>query len=296
LQKESFLILGPTACGKTALAFSLFHDGGFGGIINGDASQMYKQVSVGVASPSEGELLAAPHYLFSFLDCKARNFTAPQYRARVEKLLADSSLWQAGSPMIVGGSLFYIKSLFFKIIDSPLSKDSILITRPDGISDWEYLSLVDSERAKKIHHNDFYRVERALELYLQSGVRPSECEPQFDPVFKAPVKIIWVDLPDETLREKISKRVGLMFDNGWVEEVERLIGTEFELFAADEGALGYQNVYDWILDGKQEIMRDQLVKIIEKKTWDYVRRQRKFWRSFKRTLEKYPEYVEIINN
>ncbi len=101
-QKKITLVLGPTACGKTALALSLFADGGFGGIINGDASQMYKQVSIGVATPSADEFSKAPHYLFSFLDCRGRNFTAPQYRASVEQLLANNHLWKQGPPLIVG--------------------------------------------------------------------------------------------------------------------------------------------------------------------------------------------------
>lgn len=290
MQQETFFILGPTACGKTALALSLFHTGGFGGIINGDASQMYKQVSLGVAAPSADELLLAPHYLFSFLDCKVRNFTAPQYRAQVQKLLAE---WHSGSPLIVGGSLFYIKSLFFKILDSQSRENSILITRPDGITDWEYLCLVDSLRAHKIHPHDSYRVERALELYIQSGVLPSECEPQFDPVI-FPVTIVWVDLPDEQLRERIGLRIRKMLVSGWVEEVESLVGSEYEDFARLEGALGYQDVYKWIVGGKKSEDLSSLIKTLELKTWDYVRRQRKFWRSFKKQLSAYPDKIKII--
>jgi tRNA dimethylallyltransferase len=292
-RKKITLVLGPTACGKTALALSLFSRGGFGGIINGDASQMYKQVSVGVASPSAYELAQAPHYLFSFLDCKVRNFTAPQYRTQVERLLADNQLWKKGPPLIVGGSLFYIKSLFFKIVDSVSSSGSKLNTRPEGISDWEYLSLVDPERAIKIHPHDSYRVERALELYLQSGVLPSLLEPQFNPV-SVPATVVWVDLPDDELRARICLRVDKMLAGGWVAEVESLIGSEYEDFARLEGALGYQDVYQWICDGKKPETLAELKKILELKTWDYVRRQRKFWRSFKRLLQNYPELIEII--
>jgi len=285
--------LGPTASGKTALALSLFRSGGFCGIVNADASQVYRQVSVGVASPCEQELAIAPHYLYSFLDCKIRTFNAAQYRSMVEDLF--DQLAPDDVPLFCGGSLFYVKSLFFRLQDSLPVHDKKKVERPIGFTDWEYLNLIDPVRSASIHPHDSYRIERALTIYNSSGVLPSSVSPVFDPVFKEKVRIIWVDLPDELLRKKISMRIASMLDNGWVTEVENLIGSEFESFARDEGALGYQDVYRWIVDGKQENMREQLIQTLEKKTWDYVRRQRKFWRSFKRTLEIYPEMVELVN-
>lgn len=265
----------------------------FAGIVNADASQVYRQVSVGVASPCEQELATAPHYLYSFLDCKIRTFNAAQYRLMVEDLL--NQFTPGDVPLFCGGSLFYVKSLFFRLQDPSPVQDKKRVERPVGFTDWEYLDLIDPVRSARIHRHDSYRIERALAIYNSSGILPSSVSPVFDPVFKEKVKIIWVDLPDELLRKKISMRIASMLNNGWVAEVENLIGSEFEAFARDEGALGYQDVYRWIVDGKQEKMREQLVQTLEKKTWDYVRRQRKFWRSFKRMLEKYPEMVELVD-
>lgn len=286
-------ILGPTASGKSRLALELYQRGLCGGIVNADASQVYRQVSFGVASPSPDELSLAPHFLFSFVDCFVRQFNAAQYRSVVEVLLADASLWKSAPPLFVGGSLFYAKSLFFKLDDASSECLVEAKPRPEGISDWGYLGLLDPKRALEIHPNDTYRVERALQLYFKGGKLPSACKPQFNPVTDSAV-VVWVDVPNDQLKEKIHKRIVHMLAFGWVEEVEGLIGTLFEDFAKNEGALGYQDVYQWIVGGKRDDAYPQLVKTLEAKTWDYVRRQRKFWRSFKRQLSEYPDRVKIV--
>lgn len=268
--------------------------GAFGGIINADAFQVYRQVSVGVASPGEAECSQIPHHLYSFLDCKPRAFNAAQYRALVEQVLADPLHWVSGGPLFVGGSLFYVRSLFFKLQNATSFEDAKRISRPDGLSDWKYLCLVDPVRGQKINPNDTYRIERALDVYLSTGVLPSSCAPVFDPVSEKSV-VVWVDEEDSVLRAKIRERVQVMLRSGWVEEVEQLIGTPFEEFARQGCALGYDDVYQWIVEGKSSLDRFRLAATLEHKTWDYVRRQRKFWRSFRRALAEHPQHVEIVD-
>jgi len=264
--------------------------------VNADASQVYRQVSVGVASPSSAELAQAPHYLFSFVDCLPRLFNASIYQEQVDILLNDHSLWGGGDPLFVGGSLFYVKSLFFKLptVDNSTSDSSHFpVARPEGISDWEYLKLIDPARSAKIHPHDEYRVVRALDLYLSSGVLPSSCEPQFDPVSQESI-VVWLDVANDVLRSTIRTRVVKMLDGGWADEIAVLIGTRFEEFVRDGYALGYDDVYRWVVEGRQESDREKLIQTLELKTWDYVRRQRKFWRSFKRSLELHPDSVKVV--
>lgn len=271
----------------------LYGLGGFGGIVNADASQAYRQVSVGVAAPSASELAQAPHYLFSFVDCIPRLFNASMYRGQVDILLNDHSLWVGGCPLFVGGSLFYVKSLFFRLPSVDSSTTNFLVQRPEGISDWEYLRIVDPVRAEKIHPSDAYRVSRALDLYLSSGVLPSSCEPRFDPVAQESI-VVWLEVPDDALRKTIRTRVVKMLDGGWVDEIVVLVGTRFEEFVRDGYALGYDDVYRWVVEGRQENAREKLIQTLELKTWDYVRRQRKFWRSFKRALAQHSHSVEVV--
>ena len=264
--------------------------------MNADASQAYRQVSVGVAAPFSSDLAQAPHHLFSFVDCVPRSLNASIYRDRVELLLANHSLWQRGDPLFVGGSLFYVKSLFFKLPDVEGQEPEFLnfpLARPEGLTDWEYLKLVDPVRALHVHPNDGYRIERALELYFSSGVLPSLCQPRFDPVAKQSV-VVWVDVPDDQLRATIRTRIAYMLTCGWIEEVEGFVGTRFEEFARDGYALGYDDVYQWVVGGKLESAYAPLVQTLELKTWDYVRRQRKFWRSFKRQLAQHGDAVQIV--
>lgn len=281
------VIIGPTASGKSSAALELYQALGGGGIVNADAFQVYRQLSVGVAKPTDDELLSIPHFLFGELDCLPKTFNASSYRDLVDKLLPVLGYWVDGPPIFVGGSLFYVKALFFRLAAVEVGVSDSGVARPEGLSDWEYLRLIDPDRAGRIHVHDDYRVQRALEIYQSTGRRPSEYEPVFDPIGDS-VIVVWVDVSDEVLRARIVARVDEMFSRGWVAEVEGLIGTPFEEFVKLGYVLGYDDVYQWIVTGKPLELLSGLKKTIIAKTWDYVRRQRKFWRSFKRSLLEKP--------
>ena len=286
------VIIGPTASGKSCAALSLYQALGGGGIVNADAFQVYRQLSIGVARPNVDEVARAPHYLFGYLDCFPRIFNASSYRDSVDQLLSIPEYWIDGPPIFVGGSLFYVKALFFKLASVDVDIDGSRIIRPLGLSDWEYLRLIDPGRSDRIHAHDDYRVQRALEIYQKTGRLPSECEPLFDPIGDS-VTVVWVDVSDDVLRSRIAARVDAMFSQGWVAEVEGLVGTPFEEFVKHGYVLGYDDVYRWIIEGRSPELFSELKKVIAAKTWDYVRRQRKFWRSFKRSLSERPNILVL---
>lgn len=275
--------MGPTGSGKTSLALELYKTGHFSGIVNVDASQAYRQVSVGVAKPSAEEVSVAPHYLFGVVDCVPQSLNAAQYRLLVESLLQKELKQESRPPLLVGGTLFYAKSLFLKLQNLIPETDFSLAPREEGVSDWEYLKKIDPVRADNIHPHDSYRISRALEIYSATGCLPSLAAPLYDPVFSESL-VIWVALPDPLLRSQITKRVGFMLDQGWIEEVESFMGTEWEVFARDGFALGYDDVYAWIKAGKNVASFEGLSSAIAAKTWTYARRQKIFWGSLKKHL------------
>jgi tRNA dimethylallyltransferase len=280
---RSVFIVGPTASGKSGAALSLCGSGVFSGIVNADASQAYRQVSVGVAKPSLEEVSTFNHYLFDVADCVPHSLNASLYRSHVDKLVANVLSHDERTPLFVGGTLFYVKSLFFKLREVEVQAVLAPAHRPEGISDWEYLQSIDPERAHALHPNDAYRITRALEIYTSTGCKPSQAQPSYEPVFDQSL-IIWISLPDQVLKNNIFRRASVMLEHGWIEEVESLMGTPWETFAKDGCALGYDDVYVWIKNGKKQDALSELEETIAYKTWHYARRQRIFWRSLRKAL------------
>jgi len=273
---DVLIITGPTASGKTALseqvATSVPSE-----IINTDVGQFYTPLSIGTAKPDLATLFY-PAHCFDLLN-EPRDLSVVAYRTLVTNLV-DQIRQRDKLPILVGGSLFYIKSLFFPPIEPAIGNVQQVCIRSHS---WEHLREIDSARAEQIHPNDKYRIQRALAIWQQTGIKPSQYKPIFNPPFKA--TIIFVCPERETLNENIKKRVEVMIQQGWVEEAEKLIGTDWEPFLQKKGLIGYPELIDWIKQGKQPDTFDQVVKVIQLGTIAYAKRQVTFWKSFAKQLE-----------
>ena len=103
------IIFGPTAVGKTDFALKVAERVP-AEIVNMDVGQLYTPLSIGTAKPN-WRSETVPHHLFDYVD-KPRNITVVEYRKILLEVLED--IWQRGKlPIIVGGSGFYLKSIFF---------------------------------------------------------------------------------------------------------------------------------------------------------------------------------------
>lgn len=174
------IVSGPTGVGKTDLVNDLIAQLPFlVEIINGDVGQMYTPLSIGTAKPDlSGEI---KHHLFNILN-EPLDYTVAQYRIAVLNVMAD--LWSRGVvPLIVGGSSFYIQSLFFPppAPIGPIVLDSTYSQTMSNQELWNKLYDADPQRAGAIHPNDRYRVERALGIWQAGGVQPSQARAAFDP-------------------------------------------------------------------------------------------------------------------
>ena len=276
--EQVLIITGPTASGKTDLSLALASEYD-AEIINGDMGQFYAPIAIGTAKP-DWQHQSVPHHLFDILDTPS-DCTVTQYRRlvcdKVREILARGK-----KPIIVGGSLFYIKSLFFPPVDLP-PIDTSLIT--DETDLWEQLNKVDPERAKQVHPNDHYRLKRALAIYKTTGTRPSELLPKYCPPFSA--HVMFLDPPTDWLYARINKRTEVMIHGGWIEETQKLLDTEWEQFLIAKGLIGYPEIITWLRGSKKQDELPELISQIAKQTRDYAKRQRTFWQSFSSALTKY---------
>ncbi|KKP24733.1 MAG: tRNA dimethylallyltransferase [candidate division TM6 bacterium GW2011_GWF2_28_16] len=278
--KFVIIISGPTASGKTAFADKLalkFN----GEIINADMGQFYTSFNIGTAKP-DWKNGAVKNHLFDILD-EPKDFSVVEYKnlvlAKIKEIFNKNK-----TPILVGGSLFYLKSLYFLPIEFQNKKDNLnLINQDNKIYSWDLLNQIDPERATKIHKNDTYRINRALDIWYNFGIKPSQAEPVFNPEFNS--LFIYLNMNKNILHERINTRTKLMFNSGWVQEVEPYINTEWEEFFKKKGFIGYYEIAQWIKNGKQENMLPELINNIVCQTRQYAKRQETFWKSFKLLLQ-----------
>lgn len=195
--KFVIILTGPTGVGKTEFSQKLAQkisaknrsgEKNSVEIINCDVGQFYRSLSIGTAKPDLSEQNIT-HHMFDIID-RTESISVTNYRKKVQKIINE--IWARGNiAMIVGGSLFYILSLFFPPIDSgEISPDKSanelhnkpieqLIT-PQQL--WQKLYAIDPERAKEIDKNDTYRLQRALQIWQTKSISPSSLKPEFKPL------------------------------------------------------------------------------------------------------------------
>jgi tRNA dimethylallyltransferase len=275
--KPSLLIItGPTAVGKTDIVLRLAQTIP-SEIINADSGQMYTPLSIGTAKP-DWRNEPVPHHLFD-LSNEPANFSVTDFRERVVGLI--TKIHDRGRlPILVGGSAFYIQSLFFppsKNVATPISVEK-------GDFSWERLNEIDPERAKKIHKNDHYRIERALTLWEETGTLPSELVPVYKPL--VPFHCLFLTRERDDLYQRIDQRVFQMIEEGWIEEVASLRSTSWESFLKKKKIIGYDIILEYLNKGIAESKKDELIEKIQKKTRNYAKRQMIFFKMLAKKFEE----------
>ena len=276
--RPTILILGPTAGGKTTLSIELANqlDGG-GECIIADSMQVYTEMNIGTAKPTQEELDAAPHHLVNLVPVDSDGFTVNHWIEESEKAIADIQL-RGKFPIIVGGTNLYIQAFLFGLFDGPQSDEKIResLSKLDNREMFNKLKEVDYHSAERIHINDRKRLIRALEVFKLTGQSISELQNQWQG--RPPRKdiiIVGLDWAVSTINKRINKRVKLMMDNGLLEEVSSLKGI---VNSQAREALGYKQILSH-LDG--DCTLNEAVERIKILTRRYAKQQRTWLKRFK---------------
>ncbi len=281
MAQSCIIITGPTGVGKTACVDELATRFPIE-IVNVDMGQMYTPLSIGTAKP-DWRNSDIPHHAFDIID-EPRDFSVTEYRLHVLQALTD--IWRREkTPVLVGGSLFYIKSIFFPPSYTPSNLDFSEDTDPYAL--WNHLYAIDPDRAQAIHPNDVYRVRRALAIWYTTGYRPSTFQPKFMPPSSA--YIAFLNRDRNELYKRIDRRTHDMLASGWIQEVENL-SEDWKSFLQQKHILGYPEVIAYI---NGDITYHELVTRVQKKTRAYAKRQITFWRSLqKQLIDAFAEHSE----
>lgn len=279
------MICGPTASGKTALSIALAKKID-GEIVSADSMQIYQEMNIGTAKPTEEEKQGIPHYVMDYVSPEQR-YSVADYKKEAKKAI-HQILAKGKMPIVVGGTGLYLDSLLYEIEYPEIQWDESYRQKLDDIAQEKGLAYLYEEARKidplataKISQNDRKRIERILEIYHATGKTKTEQEiasRQKEVEFDYHVYAISWDRA--ILYERINKRVDIMLENGLLEEVKK-IRERYKCFPTAMQGLGYKEVVEY-LEGK--LTKEEMTQKIKQETRRYAKRQLTWFRKNKQTI------------
>ena len=263
--KTIWIVCGPTASGKTAIAIELAQQHS-AEILSADSRQLFSELNIGVARPSPKELSAVKHHFIGHVSVH-ETYTAGRY-AREARAFMDLYFKEKDALVICGGTGLYIQALLEGIDRMPVPEEirsevAALLQNEGLQAAAGTLLALDSELAKQTDLNNPRRVQRALEWVL-SG-RPETVANPIPEDWK--VHKLAPEWPREELYNRINRRVDLMMEAGLWQEAESLYPIQ-HLNALH--TVGYREIFD-CMDG--QISKEQAIEKIKQHTRNYAKRQ-----------------------
>jgi tRNA dimethylallyltransferase len=251
-QKQPVIaIVGPTASGKTEIGVALALRIG-AEIINCDSVQIYREIEIATAKPSEEEKRGVPHHLIDYVSPFV-NYTAADWATDATEKIYEIER-RGKTAILVGGTGFYLRSLRQPFFESPKTDEDLrerlkqIRARKGAEYLHRILKRVDWKSAEKLFPRDYVRVQRALEVRFQTGKPISEQQPARaePPEFAARFKIFALNPPRDLLYERINRRAERHFERGLVEEVKDLLEKGVPAESNALGAHGYRRVVEYL--------------------------------------------------
>ena len=224
-EKTLIVITGPTAVGKTALSLDVARHFGVP-IINADSRQIYRELRIGTAAPTEDEQRQVRHYFVGTLALD-EYYSASIYEQQVMSLL-EGLFRESDYALMSGGSMMYIDAVCNGIDDIPTVDDATRTRLKQRLAEEglerlvEELRVMDPEHYAIVDRQNPRRVLHALEICHMTGrtytsYRKSERK-------QRPFRIVKIGLnrPREELYGRINRRVDQMMDTGLLDEARRL--------------------------------------------------------------------------
>lgn len=269
-------VVGPTACGKTALGIMLAQR--FNGeIVSVDSMQIYRGMSIGTAAPTPEELAAVPHHMVAVAD-PHENWSAARFVSEADHSILEI-LSKNKLPVLVGGTGLYLDAVISGRSFAPGRSGGAVREqlqaqfKAQGIEPLlAELQSADPAAAARLHPSDTKRILRALEVYRETGKTISQhnLETQAAPKKYRPVYIGLAFRNREDMKALIDQRVDQMMGRGLMEEVRALRDSGVPRNATALQAIGYKELLP-ALDG--EVSVEEAVEEIKLRSRQYAKRQ-----------------------
>jgi len=226
--KPAILIHGPTASGKTALSVALAERLN-GEVVNADSMQVYADLRIISARPTEVEMQGTPHHLFGHIAGSER-YSTGRWLEDARTIIADIER-RGKTPIIIGGTGLYHMALTQGLSEIPPVSEDVraevfALQRNEGASGlYQRLMKHDPDMAQKLGPNDRQRLSRALEVFLASGQSISTFQNQKTRPALSPNMWLGVALtpPRARLYARIDRRFEGMLMEGAMEEAKALL-------------------------------------------------------------------------
>jgi tRNA dimethylallyltransferase len=275
-------VVGATAAGKTGLALELagrLH----GEVVNTDAMAVYRGMDIGTAKLPVAERRGIPHHLLDLLDV-TQSLTVAEFQGWARAAVAEVR-GRGRTPVLVGGSALYSRAVLdrfeFPGTDPGVRRALEAELEELGSSALhERLAELDPAAAAQILPDNGRRVVRALEVVRITGRPYGATLPTYE--YADPHSLqIGVDIDRPTLDARIEQRVRSMFDDGFVEEVRRLLDAGLAEGRTARTAIGYREVAAYLSGGTT---LDQAVEATTAATRRFSRRQDGWFRKDPRVV------------
>ena len=263
---KGIVIAGPTGVGKTELSIKLAKALN-AEIISADSAQVYEEMNIGTAKIEEDEMQGIVHHMIDVVE-PIKKYSVGDYQRKVDDILNSN---EEKNVLLVGGTGLYIDSVVRGLSALPESDLAIRekLMSEDGDKLFEILKEIDPESAESIHPNNKRRVERAVEVFYQTGEK-------FSILSKKNIKgnnfkflKVALERDREHLYDRINLRVEIMMQNGLLEEV-RYLYEKYGDVLKKINIIGYSELISYI---NQELTLEDAKELIKKNSRNYAKRQ-----------------------
>ena len=281
MKSKIIILTGPTASGKTALSVQLARNMMLE-IINSDAMQVYSDIPVITAQPTEEEKCGVNHHLFGYKPGDISTSVADwldDAKHVVNKIIFAGKK----TPILVGGSGMYIKAFIEGIskipqIDSKVKEESKNLFKLLGNQEFYKLLLSKDANARKLNSGDSQRIIRAYEVITQTGKSIFDWHDHKSDIFFTPDSfcIVNIDIDRNELVKRINERFLIMLENGALDEADFVRNNYFDKSLTIMKAHGLPELINY-LDGKVSL--PEAIEIAQINTRQYAKRQRTWMRN-----------------
>jgi tRNA dimethylallyltransferase len=269
-KKKLVVVVGPTAVGKTDVAIGLakfFHTE----IISADSRQIYKELNIGTAKPSEAELKEVRHHFINTHSIHDE-YDAAQFGRDALTLIYN--LFEKYDTLILcGGSGLYIKAVCEGFDDIPEIPPGV---REELMQQYEQFGVgwlqhrmtqLDPEHFKEIDQKNPHRMIRALEVKMATGSSITSFRKKNKLEHPFSIIKIGLELPREDLYKRIDERMDKMIEAGLFEEATALYPQKQRQALQ---TVGYQEIFEFI-DGHYD--REEAIRLLKRNSRRYAKRQ-----------------------
>ena len=296
MKNTIYFITGPTASGKSKFAIDLSKKIK-GEIVNADSMQIYKELKIITARPTQLDNKKIKHHLYGYVDGSNRYNVEKwcQDASQVIKSLNKKNI----NPIFVGGTGLYIDTLINGIASIPSVPESIrndsknLLEKVGKEEFYKIVKKIDEDSIKLIFPNDIQRLRRIWEVFNYTNKKFSEWKKNKNKKFITSLDYkILLFLPDRKKNyERVNKRVLTMIKSGAIEEIEKLLKLNYNKDLPIMRAHGVPEISAYL---KNKITLEDCIKKIQLVTRHYVKRQNTWWNSS--NLQIFKKITEFPDN